>query len=87
MICARTQMYCETLKSNRRDVPKYSEKKRDEVIGKVKRKIQTIKLVDKRPIYIITTHLTHNPTLVRILHLFLIHVFMIGKVFKKSEKY
>ncbi|CAH2011354.1 unnamed protein product [Acanthoscelides obtectus] len=47
-------------------VPKEFTKKnkKGEVIGKEKSKIKIIKWVDKRPVFMITTHPAHNATLV-----------------------
>ncbi|CAH2013256.1 unnamed protein product [Acanthoscelides obtectus] len=59
-------LYCGTLRSNQRGVPKEFTKKnkKGEVIGKEKSKINIIKWVDKRPVFMITTHPAHNATLV-----------------------
>lgn len=59
-------LYCGTLRSNRKGVPKYFTKKikRGEIIGKEKKKIKIMKWVDKRPVYMITTQPAHNTTLV-----------------------
>lgn len=59
-------LYCGTLRSNRKGVPKEITKKnkKGEVIGKEKGKIKIIKWVDKRPVFMITTHPAHDATLV-----------------------
>ncbi|CAH1998448.1 unnamed protein product [Acanthoscelides obtectus] len=57
---------CRTLRPNRKGVPKEFTKKNKKgvVIGKEKSKIKIIKWVDKRPVFMITTHPAHNATLV-----------------------
>ncbi|CAH1973230.1 unnamed protein product [Acanthoscelides obtectus] len=56
---------CGTLRPNRKGVPKEFTKKNKKgvVIGREKSKIKIIKWLDKRPVFMITTHPAHNATL------------------------
>lgn len=59
-------LYCGTLRSNRKGIPKDLLKKikRGEVIGKERNGVKIIKWVDKRPVMMITSDPNHDATLI-----------------------
>lgn len=59
-------LYCGTLRSNRKGIPKdFSRKmKKGEILGKERDNIKIIKWIDKRPVLMISTHPKHTSTVV-----------------------